>query len=83
MSQGENGSGGYTARRTRPGEQPGDDPLGRDRRDGMGRDNGVLKETARSPERARRVMEELRRRLADPNRPIDERAYLERLLKRD
>jgi len=34
-------------------------------------------------ERARRVMEELRRRLADPARPVDERDYLERLMKRD
>jgi hypothetical protein len=29
------------------------------------------------------VLEELRRRLADPNRPDQERDYLERLLKRD
>jgi hypothetical protein len=28
-------------------------------------------------------LEELRRRLADPNRPSEERDYLERLLKRD
>jgi Domain of unknown function (DUF4175) len=28
-------------------------------------------------------MEELRRRLSDPNRPSDERDYLERLLNRD
>jgi hypothetical protein len=34
-------------------------------------------------ERARRVLEELRRRLADPSRPNEERDYLERLLKRD
>jgi hypothetical protein len=34
-------------------------------------------------ERARRVMEELRRRLADPARPVEERDYLERLMKRD
>ena len=34
-------------------------------------------------ERARRVMEELRRRLADPTRPPDELDYLERLMKRD
>jgi hypothetical protein len=29
------------------------------------------------------VLEELRRRLADPNRPVDERDYLERLMKHD
>ena len=34
-------------------------------------------------ERARRVLEELRRRLADPSRPEEERDYFERLLKRD
>ncbi len=31
-------------------------------------------------ERARRVLEELRRRLSDPNRPGEERDYLERLI---
>ena len=49
----------------------------------MGRDEGSLRELGGVTERARRVMEELRRRLADPNRPIDERDYLERLMKRD
>ena len=48
-----------------------------------GREDGPLKETAGAAERARRVMEELRRRLADPARPVDERDYLERLMKRD
>ncbi|MGO9773044.1 MAG: DUF4175 family protein [Roseiarcus sp.] len=33
--------------------------------------------------RGRRVLEELRGRLCDPNRPSEERDYLERLLKRD
>jgi uncharacterized protein (TIGR02302 family) len=87
MSQGQgrgrNGRGGYTARRTRPGERPGDDPLGRGREGNLGRDEGSLRELGGVTERARRVMEELRRRLADPNRPIDERDYLERLMKRD
>ena len=34
-------------------------------------------------QRARQVLEELRRRLADPNRPGEERDYFERLLKHD
>ena len=49
----------------------------------MGREEGSLRETAGGAERARRVLEELRRRLADPNRPVDERDYLERLMKHD
>jgi uncharacterized protein (TIGR02302 family) len=83
MGQGQNGKGGYTARRKGPGEQSGDDPLGRGREGNMGREEGPLRETAGGAERARRVLEELRRRLADPNRPVDERDYLERLMKHD
>ena len=81
--QGRNGKGKYVARRGKPGEQPGDDPLGRGAEGDKGREDGPLKETAGAAERARRVMEELRRRLADPARPVDERDYLERLMKRD
>ncbi len=80
---GRNGKGGYVARRSRPGEQPGEDPLGRGQEGDKGREDGPLKETAGAAERARRVMEELRRRLADPARPTDELDYLERLMKRD
>ena len=84
MSQGQGqGQGGYTARRYHPGETPGDDPLGRGREGNLGRDEGSLRELGGVTERARRVMEELRRRLADPNRAIEERDYLERLMKRD
>jgi uncharacterized protein (TIGR02302 family) len=87
MSQGQgrgtNGKGRYVARRTRPGEQPGADPLGRGAEGDNGRDDGPLKQSAGAAERARRVMEELRRRLADPARPTDERDYLERLMRRD
>jgi uncharacterized protein (TIGR02302 family) len=83
QGQGRNGKGSYVARRARPGEPPGDDPLGRGAEGNQGREDGPLKETAGAAERARRVMEELRRRLADPTRPIDERDYLERLMKRD
>ncbi len=81
QAQGQGGKRGYQARRMRPGEQQGDDPLGRQQREGdMGRDDGSLKDMGTVAERARRVMEELRRRLADPNRPVDERDYLERLM---
>jgi uncharacterized protein (TIGR02302 family) len=83
QGQGRNGKGDYVARRGRPGEQSGDDPLGRGAEGDKGREDGPLKETAGAAERARRVMEELRRRLADPARPVDERDYLERLMKRD
>ena len=81
--KGRNGKGNYVARKGRPGGKFGDDPLGRGGEGDKGRDEGPLKESAGAAERARRVMEELRRRLADPARPVDERDYLERLMKRD
>ena len=77
QGQGQNGKGRYVARRTRPGEQPGADPLGRGAEGDNGRDDGPLKQSAGAAERARRVMEELRRRLADPS-PPDRRARLSR-----
>jgi uncharacterized protein (TIGR02302 family) len=78
------GQGGYMATRRRPGEfGQGRDPLGRERGEGRGAMEGSLNGGADVAERARRVLQELRRRLADPNRPGDERDYLERLLKRD
>jgi hypothetical protein len=80
QGQGRNGKRGYGARRVRPG----DDPLGRGREEGnMGRDDGRLSGLGGATQRARKVMEELRRRLSDPNRPIEERDYLERLMRRD
>jgi len=83
QGKGRNGRGNYVARRGRPGQQPGEDPLGRGADGEKGREEGPLRESAGAAERARRVMEELRRRLADPARPVDERDYLERLMKRD
>jgi uncharacterized protein (TIGR02302 family) len=75
------GPGGYTASRGR-GQRPGGDPLGRG--DGeRGSSEGQLHEGQEGAARARRVLQELRRRLADPNRPGEERDYLERLLGRD
>ena len=81
--KGKGGKGTYVGRRSRPGEMSGDDPLGRGAEGEKGREDGPLKQSAGAAERARRVTEELRRRLADPNRPVDERDYLERLMKRD
>ncbi|HLW92499.1 MAG TPA: TIGR02302 family protein [Roseiarcus sp.] len=68
-----------------PGEgRHGRDPLGRDPGDfGRGAATGPLGDAIGAAERARRVMEELRRRLSDPNRLEDERDYLERLLNRN
>ncbi|MDP4026062.1 TIGR02302 family protein [Methylobacterium sp. NEAU 140] len=76
------------------GQQPGpqgqagnrdDDPLGRPTR---GRDTGdgrVRVPTAdeSAVQRARRIMEELRRKLGDPTRPREELDYFERLLRRN
>jgi hypothetical protein len=82
--QGGGGGRGFMARGRRPGDmQRGRDPLGREPGDGRGALEGSLNGGADVAERARRVLEELRRRLSDPNRPSEERDYLERLLKRD
>ena len=74
--KGKGGQGPYVARRGRPGE-PGDDPLGRGAEGQKGREDGPLNQSAGVAERARRVMEELRRRLADPE-PCGGRARLPR-----
>jgi uncharacterized protein (TIGR02302 family) len=67
------------------GAADGTDPLGRP----SGHDRGVNNPAAGfdpvgvpAAERARRVLEELRRRLGEPARPREERDYLERLLRR-
>lgn len=59
------------------------DPLDRPRADRSRRpqDQRGFDETAPPAERARRVQEELRRRLGEPARPQDELDYYERLLK--
>jgi uncharacterized protein (TIGR02302 family) len=84
QGQGE-GEGGVEAT-GKPGEggKDGRDPLGRDRNGTSGgATDGRLTDAVGAAERAHRVLEELRRRLADPNRPGEERDYLERLLKHD
>ena len=76
-----------------PGGQPGrgqnradaqTDPLGREMRRPQGNDmfgEGVKVPGEIDVQRARRILEELRRRLADPSRPQLELDYIERLLK--
>ncbi len=64
------------------GDTPGDDPLGRPRR----REGPDLSNTVKVPgeidvQRARRILEDIRRRLSEPMRPRLELDYLERLLK--
>jgi hypothetical protein len=58
------------------------DPLGRESHD-RGSNSRTLYDPPGLPaaQRAQRVLEELRRRLSDPNRPREETDYLERLLK--
>jgi uncharacterized protein (TIGR02302 family) len=81
--------GGYAAGGHKPGQGQGGsdalgrDPLGRDSGDRGALFGGGLNGGPDVAERARRVLEELRRRLADPNRPGEERDYLERLLRHD
>jgi uncharacterized protein (TIGR02302 family) len=76
------------------GQQPGqegqagardDDPLGRPTRGREMSDGRVRVPTAdeSAVQRARRIMEELRRKLGDPNRPQEELDYFERLLRRN
>jgi hypothetical protein len=68
----------------RGGDQmPNEDPLGRPQRT-TGPDLGT---TVKVPDeidiqRAREILEAIRKRLSDPGRPLAERDYLERLLDR-
>ena len=60
---------------------PGDDPLGRPRRnDGPQDSNSVKVPDEIDTQRAREVLEDIRRRLSEPMRPSMELDYLERLL---
>ncbi len=61
------------------GDAEGTDPLGRQMESLRGFDPSPRFPGA---ERARRVLEELRRRLGEPARPREEMDYLERLLRR-
>lgn len=89
MAQGQQGEG-----QQGEGQQPGqegqagardDDPLGRPTRGKEMSDGRVRVPTAdeSAVQRARRIMEELRRKLGDPSRPQEELDYFERLLRRN
>ncbi len=68
----------------RPNMRNGEDPLGRPRRtDGPDYGNRVQVPDDIDIQRARRILEELRRRFSDPGRPQLELDYLERLLRRE
>jgi len=73
------GKGGYVGMSS-PRRGQNNDPLGRGQDGAKGAAEGELSGGADRAERARRVLEELRRRLGDPNRPSEERDYLERLI---
>lgn len=62
-----------------------EDPLGRPQRQRDWADGRVRVPGAdeSATQRARRILEELRRRLGDPSRPLEELDYLERLLRRN
>lgn len=62
-----------------------DDPLGRPQRQRDWADGRVRVPGAdeSATQRARRILEELRRRLGEPSRPMEELDYLERLLRRN
>lgn len=79
--QGENGEPGQN----NAGEPDGRDPLGRPTGNRRWSDGNTHVPGADESAvvRARRILEELRRRLGDPTRPGEERDYLERLLRRD
>jgi uncharacterized protein (TIGR02302 family) len=85
QGQGQGQGQGESENDVEPGQgRQGRDPLGREFGTmGRGAAMGPLGNAIGAAERARRVMEELRRRLSDPSRPGEERDYLERLLNRD
>lgn len=73
QQQAENGPGGPDDRRF--------DPLGRSTRgDGRFNDEGTGVPSEIDAQRAREILEAIRKRLSDPLRPLIERNYLERLL---
>ncbi len=87
MAEGE-GQGEQPGQQTNQQGQAGaadDDPLGRPTRGRDLSDGRVRVPTAdeSAVQRARRIMEELRRKLGDPSRPQEELDYFERLLRRN
>jgi uncharacterized protein (TIGR02302 family) len=73
---------GNTKGRQQAGPNGGNDPLGRPMRHNEFNDDYSVKIPGEiDVQRVRRILEELRRRLADPSRPQIELDYIERLLK--
>lgn len=89
--EGEGTEGAYGEPDGRPAGRPSaeqrgrEDPLGRPQRQRDWADGRVRVPGAdeSATQRARRILDELRRRLGDPSRPIEELDYLERLLRRN
>lgn len=79
-SQPGEGEGQQEGNGARDGQQP--DPLGRPRDGRYGAADNDVDISQGLAARAQHVLEELRRRLGDPNRPQVEQDYLERLLRR-
>jgi uncharacterized protein (TIGR02302 family) len=80
QGEGEDGPGSRAGNRQSGGNQT--DPLGRPLRGReFGHDSSVRIPGEIDVQRVRRILEELRRRLADPSRPKIELDYIERLLK--
>jgi hypothetical protein len=82
MQQGPGQGPGQPGREGRARADNDTDPLGRPRRNhDYNDDRSVKVPDDILAERARRVLEELRRRLGEPDRPKIELDYIERLLK--
>ena len=88
---GEPGEGAFGEPDGQPAGRPSaqqrgrEDPLGRPQRQRDWADGRVRVPGAdeSATQRARRILDELRRRLSDPSRPMEELDYLERLLRRN
>lgn len=82
--EGDEGESGRPGRRPGMSQGEGADPLGRPTGRRRGYDSSSRYDPLGLPPamRARRVQEELRRRLGQPERPAEELDYLERLLRR-
>ncbi len=84
QGEGQQGEGQQAGQEGQAGAKD-DDPLGRPTRGREMSDGRVRVPTAdeSAVQRARRIMEELRRKLGDPSRPQEELDYFERLLRRN
>jgi hypothetical protein len=80
---GEPGGPGEPGNRRAQASEPNDDPLGRPTPTTDPGDRSKFRSGGKRgtlEQRAREVMDELRRRMGDPNRPQDELDYLQRLM---